>query len=92
MINKFYIAVIRPCEDGRYYLFFPDFKGCSTLANNLNDCIEKSDTELNLCIELYTKITNRPLPQPTDYMTIQKQYPNDMLCFVSTNNYATHDS
>lgn len=82
MRSKFYVTVIRPCEDGRYYLFFPDFKGCSVLENNFDDCIKRAGKELDLYIDLYRKISHREPPPPTDYTILRERYPHDMLQFV----------
>ena len=83
--NKYlYTAVIKNTNRNEYYSYFPDLPGCTAYAQDLEEIIRKTQTALTIYISMCLKMEDSfPLPKPTDYHEIQRQFPSDIIQLIS---------
>ncbi len=59
----YYPAIFHPEADGKYWIEFPNLKGCNSCGDNLEDALYMAKDCLEgylLCLEL----DNEPIPEP----------------------------
>lgn len=64
----YYFAQFYPEETGGYSVFFPDFPGCNTCGDDLNEAMAMAMDALTGYLETSLE-DGEELPQPSDYAT-----------------------
>lgn len=70
MNHYFYPAIFHNCDEGGYWISFPDFPECLSQGDSIEEAYEMASDALGLCIDEKIR-SNEPLPQvstPVDYI------------------------
>ena len=80
MNHYFYPAIFHSCEEGGYWISFPDFPECMSQGETLAEAYEMAADALGLCIDekIRTADALPPASSPTDY-TVEA---GDFSCLV----------
>ena len=61
----YYPAIFTPEDDGRYSVSFPDFPGCNTFGDNLENAYDMAFDALGIMLT-YLEEEHMPIPQASD--------------------------
>lgn len=72
-----YPAILSPCEDRAWEVFFPDLDNCFTAADSLGEALEQARCVLEDCL-VHREMDKDEIPEPTPLQQIET--PDGSLC------------
>lgn len=72
-LNLNYPFVLQECEDGTYFIKYPDLKGCMSVGNTIDEAIQMGKDALKLWIETAIE-DGKSVPEPKSLEDYPQSY------------------